>query len=424
VLNRGRVAIIAACAAILLLPAGANTAPDARADQPTGAEQAIGAEHVGPTATAGRIPPGAGLALLRELEHAWHITKGGGVLVAVLSTGVAPVGGLSGKVIKGPNYAPVPNPVLIDGTVLASLIAASGPTSTNPTRTVGGAPAARILSERIVAYGSGAAARKYQEAGRWQSIEAKAIRYAVNHGARVIVVFESGGGPTTGLTTAVAYAVAKKAVIITGGSYPGKRGYYYPDDLPGVINVSGVTLAGAPPPRTRLHFATDESILISAPANVVVGTGPSGEPRYAWGNYSTLAWTAATVALIKSVYPRIPVALVDRALASSARYHPAGGYNTRIGFGLINPIGALRAVRSLLKLRPTAQIGPGVKNPDAYLGAGRVTGVINAVRHNPAELAGFSAVMIGGLMLLVLAFRLARRSRRQPATEVPALRSP
>jgi hypothetical protein len=424
VLTRRRAVVMSACAAGLMMTASALAAPPARAGQTLQPSRAAYPEQQGTVTTTSPVPPGAALTLAKEILRAWQITKGGGALVAVLSSGVVPVGGLSGKVLQGPDYAPVRHPVKLDGTVLASLIAANGPTSASPTRAVGGAPASRILSERIVDYES-ADARQYQQAGTWEQIESEAIRYAVNHGADVIAIRESGTVETPGLAAAVSYAVAHRVVVITGGTYFGKGRYVtYPDDLPGVINVSGVTLAGLPPPRGRLHFAADESILLAAPANVLLGIGPNGEAEYAWGDFSTEAWTAATVALIKSVYPRIPVALVARALASSASYHPAGGYNTRIGFGVINPIGALMAARTLLKLRPTAVPGPRVEDPSAHFSHEQVGGVIDAVRHSPVTLAGFSGVIIAGFLLLMVAFRLARRSRRHPAAEDLAIRVP
>src|SRR5215471_20829112 len=208
---------MSACAAALVIAITALAAPSARAGQTVGLGRSAYTEQ-GQAAATSPIPTRAALALAREILRAWQITKGGGALVAVLSSGVVPVNGLSGKVIQGPDYAPVRHPVKLDGTVLASLIAASGPTSASPTRALGVAPAARILSERIVEYES-AGARQYQEAGTWEQIESEAIRYAVNHGADVIVLRESGTVETPGLAAAVSYAVAHRVVVITGGTY-------------------------------------------------------------------------------------------------------------------------------------------------------------------------------------------------------------
>jgi subtilase family protein len=361
------------------------------------------------------IPSGASARLDSELQQAWQISKGGGVIVAVLSTGVSPISVLAGKVIKGPDYAPAANPVLTDGTVYAALIAGSGPTSATPSGTIGRAPAARILDLRVAAYGSPAAVvKKYEMDGTWQGIEAKAIRYAASHGAKVIVMDESGGDATQGLASAVAYAVARKAVILTPDYYSTSAATF-PDDLPGVINVAGTVLKGFTAPRTKVRFDVSPSVLLAAPANTSTTTGPGNGQWLAWGSFTTMAWAAGTVALIKSVYPQITPAMMDRALAESASYRPAGGYSTSIGFGLINPVGALHAAGRLVSLRTAAKAGPGVLSPGARFSAAAPPGTIDAVRHSPAQLGAFAAAIVVGLVLVVLAVALRRRWREAAA---------
>jgi hypothetical protein len=361
------------------------------------------------------IPSGAARRLDSELQQAWQITKGGGVIVAVLSTGVSPISVLAGKIIKGPDYAPVASPVLTDGTVYAALIAGSGPTSATPSGTIGRAPAARILAVRVAAYGSPASVvKKYEMDGTWQGIEAKAIRYAASHGAKVIVMDESGGDSTQGLASAVAYAVARNVVILTPDYYSTSP-TTFPDDLPGVINVAGAVLKGFTPPHTKVRFDVSPSVLVAAPANTSTTTGPGNGQWLAWGSFTTMAWSAGTVALIKSVYPQISPAMVDRALAESASYRPAGGYSTSIGFGLVNPVGALRAAGQLVKLRSAAAPGPGVQSPGARLFAAAPPGTISAVRHSATLLGAFAAAIVIGIVLLVLAFALRRRWRKAAA---------
>lgn len=368
------------------------------------------------SASRSAIPASAIGLLLREMLSAWHITRGEGVTVAVLSTPVDPVSGLSGKLTIGPDYAPLAGASAIDGTVLASLIAGSGPTTANVFGTIGRAPGARILAETIVDYGSGPKARKYQADQTWQNIEAKAIRYAVSHGAKIIAPFETGYIDTPELDSAVAYAISRNVVVLgmgfVFGSSPNNQ--QYPDSLPGVINFSGTTISGLPRPLRPVHSPVNNSVLVTAPDNQLFGTGPGDVPFYAYGDYSAIAWVAGTIALIKSVYPRIAPAVVARALALSASYHPAGGYNTSIGFGLINPFGALHEASRLAKLRATAAPGSAVMSPDARFARGSVPGVIDAVVHAPAKLAGYFAAIVVGAALLVLALLFARRWRRQP----------
>lgn len=408
-LTRPRTAVLAALAPVMILTslAGAPTA------------SALPTQQAG-SASRPAIPASAASRLVHEMLSAWQITRGQGVTIAVLSTPVDRVSGLSGKLTIGPDYAPLAGASTVDGTVLASLIAGSGPTTTNPLGTIGLAPGARILAETIVDYRSGPKAGKYQNDPTWQNIEAQAIRYAVGHGAKVIVTFESGYEDAPALDSAVAYAISHNVVVLGGGfvfgSSPNDR--QYPDDLPGVINFSGTVIKGLSKPRGPIHSPVNNSILVTAPANLVWGTGPGNVPYYAYGSYSTIAWVAGTVALIKSVYPRIAPALVARALALSASYHPAGGYNTTIGFGLINPVGALHEAGKLLNPRATAAPGPAVLNASARFARGSPPGIIDAVQHSPVKLAGFSAAIVVGVVLLMLALLLARRRRRAALPDV------
>jgi Subtilase family len=424
VLTRSR---IAAAAGLMLLVAtcalaGAPSASGSPAS-PTGttaqsasaAASSARATLAATAATSTRFPSGARSRLLKEMLSAWQITRGQGVRIAVLSTAVDRVSGLSGKLTIGPDYAPASGASAVDGTILASLIAGSGPTGTNPFGTIGRAPGASILAERIVDYDSGKRGSQYLKDGVWQNIVAKAIRYAVSHGAGVIVTFESGSEDSPTLDSAVAYALSKD-VIVVGSSLDldGKLSTAaYPDSLPGVINFTGTDLTGLPKPTKPVQTTANSSVLVAAPDNVLFATGPGNEPYTAWGTYSSTAWVVGTIALLKAVYPHITSAEVARALAESASYQPAGGYNTKVGFGLINPVGALHDAGSLVKLSTTAAAGPDAVSASTRFGAPQHA-VISAVRHSGAKLGGYGGAIVAGLILLAVALILARRRRPAP----------
>ncbi len=415
-LTRSRIAALSALCIVITAAAG-TAAPAASASY----SAPMTASVASASATgAARFPAGATTKLIHELEQAWQITRGQGVTVAVLSTAVDPVTGLAGKLIQGPDYAPLRGASAIDGTILASLIAGSGPTGANPIGTIGRAPGAKILAERVGDYDSRGGG-KYLADGKWQPIMARAIRYAVNHGAGVIVTFFGDSDDTPVLDSAVQYAISKNVVVLgsaialTGKPTP----YAYPDSLPGVINFTGVTISGLPKPPQRDYVPVNNSVLIAAPDNVLAATGPGNAPYTAWGYYSDIAWVAGTVALIKAVYPQITPAQVARALAESASYHPPGGYNTTVGFGLINPVGALHDAAALERLGISAPSGPGTVSATARFGAAQPV-VIDAVHHAKARLLGFAAAVAVGLVLLVLALVLGlRRRRRQHAADSP-----
>lgn len=409
-LGRARFGLLAACVLIAVVAV-------AWAAGPAAAAQAAQTAQASAAAGSG-IPASAKNQLASEMTAALQLTDGHGVTIALLDTPVSPISELAGKLTNGPNYAPLAGASTVDGTVIASMIAGSGETTTNPFGTTGRAPGARILAEGILDYTSSGKLiqNKYNDNGTWQGLVAQAITYAADHGASVIVVDEAGDTNTLALDTAVAYAIDKNAVVI-GSTYPPtslSSDFNFPDSLPGVINFSGTTLSGLPPPQTKETYAANDSVLLTAPDNTLNATGPGNQPYQAWDYDSAVAWVAGTVALIKSLYPQISPAMVATALAMSASYHPAGGYNTTIGYGLINPVGALHAAASLMKLSATAKPGPGVASAAARLG-GTPPGIIRAVHHSTVKLAGFGGAIIVGAVLLVLAFWLRARGRRARA---------
>jgi len=410
-LSRTRVAALTALS--LSIAAAAGMAAPAASASPALAARA-----------GAHFPAGAGRLLGREMAQAWQITRGQGVTIAVLGTAVDPVTGLAGKLIKGPDYAPLAGASATDGTIMASLIAGSGPTGTNPFGTIGRAPGAKILAEQIADFDSHGGNR-YLANGTWQRIMARAIRYAVDHGAQVIVNFPGGGASTPALDSAVEYALSKNVVVMGGAAATSRRKptpLVYPDSLPGVINVTGVTLSGLPKPQGPDIEPANSSVLVAVPDNSLVATGPGDNPYTAWGFYSDIAWAAGTVALIKAVYPHITPAEVARALAESASYHPAGGYNIAVGFGLINPLGALHDAAALVRLGTSATAGAGAASATSHFGSPQPA-AIDAVQHAPVKLAGFGGGVVVGLALLVLALILARRRRRRPVAK-PATAGP
>jgi hypothetical protein len=409
-------AILAGTALLAVAPSAVG-APAARGAQQVAAGRTHtslgGSRHRTASPAGDRFPASAKSRLAAEMREAWHITRGRGVTIAVLSTAVDAVSGLSGKLAIGPDYAPLAGASATEGTVLASLIAGSGPASTSPFGSIGRAPAARVLAERIVDSSSGRAAAAYQKNGTWQAIMAKAIRYAANHGADVIVTFEAGTADSAVLESAVAYAISRNVVVLGSSAAAGGKmtPLEFPDSAPGVINFTGQLLTGLPKPSKAVTTPANSSILLTAPDNVMPETGPGSQPYTAWGDYSDIAWVAGTVALIKSVYPHITPAQVALALAESASYRPAGGYDTTVGFGLLNPAGALHAAARVQRLGVTAAPGPEVVGPRARFGVPQ-GGVISAVRHSKILLAGYAGAIIAGVVLLCVALLLGVRWRR------------
>jgi len=410
-LSRRLLRAVLAAAPVSLLVLAAEPAP---------ATSAAPAASAGPAAPAGAgFGSSASRQLTRDLRAALQISKGQGVTVAVLDGGVdSSAPGLAGVVTTGPSFGNVAGDTLAEGTVFASAVAGRGPSGSNPAGTAGLAPAARILSIKIP---------NRAGAGTWQREAGAAIRYAASHGAQVIYLSEESFRDDAVLDSAVEYAAARNAVVISPeftfrNSPPSVS--TVPGSLPGVLGAASVVLPGLPRPPHGERYPANESILVAAPANPLTVSGPRGQGYEMFDSLSSAAWLTATVALIKSVYPHLPPSLVDLAIARSARDHPHGGWSPQIGFGLINPDGALHQAAALAKVPVTAPTGPGSLAVSARFAPGAAPGVIGAVHHSTTKEALFAGAMAAGLVLLAIAAALAfswkRSSRRRLANPTGA----
>ena len=126
-------------------------------------------------------------------EAAWQVTRGAGVTVAVIDSGVNPnVSDLQGSVVTGPNFtgvstSPASKDWGVHGTWMASLIAGHGHDG-GFSGVIGIAPGARILSIRVIPDRQDPHYGKYEREAETviQQSLASGIAYAVAHGAQVI----------------------------------------------------------------------------------------------------------------------------------------------------------------------------------------------------------------------------------------------
>lgn len=363
---------------------------------------------------ASSLPSGALNQLIANIQKAQTLSTGSGVTVAVVSTGVDPSeDGLAGRVTTGPDYAYTPRIPLSQeyGTVVASIIASSGPTGSQPLTAVGVAPDASILSIRAYPEENEPGASAFDNNNDYAGLTTKGIDYAVKHGAQVIFINnDSQDAPTQQLRSAVAAAIARKVIIVAGeedyDSQP--AAYAYPAGLPGVIGVAATRLAGGTAPYDNEVSSQNNAIVVTGPGNTIRDADGWGID----GTGTAAAIVAGTVALMKSLYPSLTAAQAERALANSASYHPSGGYNTTIGFGLVDPYAALQAASTLVKETSS----PGGVGSGSRLATGPVPGTIKAVHHSAAKLIGYSAAIVVGVLLLLAALLLLVRGRsRSPS---------
>jgi len=297
-------------------------------------------------------------------ETVWSVTRGSGVTVAVIDSGVNPdVSDLKGSVITGPDYtgvntSPASQDWGVHGTWMASLIAGHGHDG-GLSGVIGIAPEARILSIRVIPDRADPHYGKYErepETTIQQSL-ANGIAYAVAHGARVISMSIGYSVPSGTVRNELQTAYDRGVVVIasagnSGGpaasGHGGEAPESFPANYPGVISVGAVKPSGA-----VAGFSSDNlSVQVAAPGVSVPAQGRDGQYWWVSGTSPACALVAGVAALIKSRYPGLAPDLVATALTSTTTDRPAGGYDSQVGFGIVDAAAALAKAGELAGVRP------------------------------------------------------------------------
>jgi type VII secretion-associated serine protease mycosin len=309
-------------------------------------------------------------------EAAWQVTKGAGVTVAVIDSGVNPdVSDLAGSVITGPDYtgvttSPASKNWGVHGTWMASLIAGHGHDG-GFSGVIGVAPEARILSVRVIPDRGDPHYNRYErepETAIQQSL-ANGIGYAVTHGAQVISMSIGYSAPSATVRAELQQAYDHGVVVLasagnSGGpsDRDGEAPESFPANYPGVISVGAVNQSGA-----VAGFSSDNlSVQVAAPGVSVPAQGRDGQYWLVSGTSPACALVAGVAALIKSRYPRLAPDLVASALTSTTTDRPSKGYDSQVGFGIVDAAAALAKAGQLARARP---VRTGIKATAEYRGA-------------------------------------------------------
>ncbi|MDQ1577855.1 MAG: hypothetical protein QOE21_542 [Microbacteriaceae bacterium] len=284
------------------------------------------------------------------ITQAWNTTKGAGVTIAVIDTGVDGTHpDLTGTVVGGTDVsgAGAPNgqkPISSEpehGTMVASLLAGHGHGA--GAGVIGVAPEAKILSVSV-GFGVGSVSSDDQIA--------TAIRWAVDHGADVInmsLTRNTLEWPTS-WDDAFLYAMEHNVIVVAaaGNRGSGTTEIGAPATMPGVLVVAGVDRNG----KTSFDASSQGiTIAVSAPSEELVGAVPGGG-YYQWaGTSGATPIVAGIVALVKAAHPGLDAGNIIHRLTATAT---AVGKvpNASYGYGLVNAAAAVTANVASVKANP------------------------------------------------------------------------
>lgn len=285
-----------------------------------------------------------------NLDELWAQSKGKGVQVAVIDTGVdVEHPQLTGAVdvSKGKNYLPEKDDkgekiergnahgttdTVGHGTRVAGIIAAR---PAKDTGFVGLAPEATIIPvKQNDAEGHGTAATL-----------ATSIRYAVDAGAEVINISQDTANavkPDASLKSAVDHALGKEVVVVASAGNDGLGGKdktTYPASYEGVLAV-----ASSDRNNERAPFSqAGDFVGVAAPGVDMISTVPGGGHCPDNGTSFSAPYVAAVATLLKSTYPKWTAAQVVAQIEQTAE-RSIPGHDRLVGWGVIDPVKALTTV--------------------------------------------------------------------------------
>jgi membrane-anchored mycosin MYCP len=281
-------------------------------------------------------------------ERVWPFTRGFGVTVAVLDSGVdAKNPRLRGRVGRGfdavAGRRTADSDCLGTGTQVAGVIAAQ-PISSSAF--AGIAPGVTILPIRVVST---------QDASAETKILARGINKAVELGADVIAVSAVTYFDSDELRGAVANAQAKGVIVVAATGDSEGVSDPYPAKYEGVLGVGAITPTG----RSWSKSPRGEYVDLVAPGAEVLTLQRGDGMTVVDGTGVACGFVAATAALVRArAGSSLGPTEVREVIVATTTPTPAGG---RYGHGLVNPYAAINdhvAAGSRVPLPPLTAAAP------------------------------------------------------------------
>ncbi|WP_240338310.1 S8 family peptidase [Peribacillus alkalitolerans] len=171
---------------------------------------------------------------------------------------------------------------------------------------------------------------------------AEAIMYAVDHGAKVINMSLGSSVPNTLLEEVVQKAINKGVTIVASAGNEGSDLPNYPASYEGVISVGSINNKK----ELSSYSSFGPSVDVVAPGEEIYAPIYEYEKKSSFqplsGTSMSSPIVAGVVSLMLSKNPSLKPAQVEYILEHTATDLGQGGYDTKFGHGLVNPVAALK----------------------------------------------------------------------------------
>ena len=194
------------------------------------------------------------------------------------------------------------------------------------------------------------------------------IRWAVDHGAKVLNLSFAVRYEPRLLLAAVKYAQDRDVVVIAGAgnTYQAFKDVPPPASIPGVVAVSGVDRKGRFAPKISV---SGSKVVLAAPGVDIIGAAAGKGYVVGSGTSPSAALVSATAALVRSRYPRMNAANVINRLIATADDRGPKGRDRQYGFGIVDPVRALTAKVPVVATNPLLPSGTPSSAPSPSVAA-------------------------------------------------------
>lgn len=255
------------------------------------------------------------------MNQAWEVAKGNsGLTIAIVDTGAdLKHPDLEPNLVQGFNLINPKQPPVDDnghGTNVAGVIAAVG----NNDRGIAGMLwNARIMPiKALEADGSGGEVKL-----------GEGIRYAVDHGAKIVVLSLGLNKYSDYMSDIVRYAEERDVLLVAATGNEGNR-VKYPAAYPTVLAVGGVSSGGEVDRKSN----TGPEVDVVAPWDVfTTGLGGTYEPKD--GTSMAAPQVAAAAALLWSQHPQMKAYEIRQSIRQTAQDLGPKGWDPATGYGLL-----------------------------------------------------------------------------------------
>jgi type VII secretion-associated serine protease mycosin len=267
-----------------------------------------------------------------DYDRLWELTRGNGVTVAVVDTGVdAGHPQLAGQVVRSIDVSKTDSrDCLGHGTKVAGIIAAADQRDRDRAF-VGIAPRAKILSVKYT---------NQEHSNGADPNLARAIRTAADAKGVQVINVSSTAPDTPDLRAAVTYAQSRDILIVAAAGnvqdeQKGKELPAYPAGYDGVVGVAAVDESGQITDFSNVRT----QIAVAAPGQNIISTWPGGGYAVDQGTSFATPFVAGLAALMRSFRPNLTYQQVANRILATAE----GGSGAGSGRGMVNPFEAITA---------------------------------------------------------------------------------